>query len=150
MDEKKLVKRLKNKDKDTFRLFVEEYQPFIMNICIGFLHNKEDAEDITQDVFIEFYQSVSGFREESKISTWLYRIAVNKSLNFIRANKKYKKHENIEDAVLEEATQSSTKNKKDTDHPEFAIENKEKARILHNAVNSLPKNQKTAFILNKD
>ena len=53
------------------------------------VHNREDAEDIAQDVFVEVYRNVEHFRADAKLSTWLYRIAVNRSLNHIRDNKKH-------------------------------------------------------------
>jgi RNA polymerase sigma-70 factor, ECF subfamily len=62
----------------------------VVNTCFGLLHNIDDSEDVAQDVFIEVFRSVENFRADSKISTWLYRIAVNRSLNFIRDNKKRK------------------------------------------------------------
>lgn len=141
VDEKEIIERLKKNEKDIFRTVVEKYQPYVMNICIGFLHNKEDAEDITQEIFIEFHQSVSKFRGDSKLSTWLYRISVNKSLNHIRKNKKFKKHVRMENAQYKENSQ--------TENPESVIWNSEKHIALQKAMHSLPDNQKTAFILSK-
>ena len=73
-----------------FKYIVDAYQAVIYNTCIGIVGDTDDAKDIAQDVFIQLYKSSDSFRGDSKISTWLYRIAVNKSLNHIRNNKNIK------------------------------------------------------------
>lgn len=88
MDDKILVDKIANRDEDAFRIFVEKYHKLVLNVCNNILNNKDDAMDISQEVFIKIYQSIERFRGESKVSTWLYRIAVNKSLNHLRSIKK--------------------------------------------------------------
>ena len=66
------------------------HQKLVVNTCYGLVQNREDAEDIAQDVFIEVFRNIEKFRADAKLSTWLYRIAVNRSLNHIRDNKKHK------------------------------------------------------------
>ena len=60
----------------------------VYNLALSFLQNTEDAEDITQEVFIEVYNSFYKFKGNSTISTWIYRITVNKALDFIRKKKR--------------------------------------------------------------
>ena len=83
-----LINRLKQGDEPAFRILVEDYRKQVVNTCFGLLHNYDDAEDVAQDVFIEAFRSIHKFRGDSKIETWLYRIAINRSLNHIRNNKK--------------------------------------------------------------
>ena len=90
MSEAEIIQKLQEGDEQVFRRLVEKYRQLIVNTCFGLVHNSEDAEDIAQDVFIEVFRSVHKFRADSKLSTWLYRIAVNRSLNFIRDNKRRK------------------------------------------------------------
>ena len=90
------VKEISSGNQQAFRLFVEKHQLSVIKVCNGFLHNHEDAEDVTQEVFVEVYQSIHKFRGDSKLSTWLHRIAVNKSLNHLRKNKIKKYLDNIE------------------------------------------------------
>lgn len=149
MTDRDLVKEVINGDSNAFKELVERYTSLVVNTCYGFTHNKEDAEDIAQDVFIKVYQIINKFRNESKISTWLYRISVNRSLNFIRNNKKYREQKSIEsneqscDDVLVQVVDD------DQNNPETKIENKERANILHQAIDSLAKNQRIAFTLSK-
>ena len=86
-DENKLLKHLIQGDAEAFDLLITEYQDRVVSTCARFVHNREDAEDVAQDVFLEVYQSVDGFRGQSRLSTWIYRIAVTKSLDFVRKMK---------------------------------------------------------------
>ena len=106
MTDKELIKAIKKNDQQAFKQLVEKNQQLVVNICTGFLHNIADAEDIAQDVFIEVYLSVHKFREDAKISTWLYRIAVNKSLNHIRDNKKHKILRSIDNIFISDKNTS--------------------------------------------
>lgn len=90
MQDKDLINKIINNDRDAFRIFVDKYQNMVFNVCYNFLNNRFDADDITQEVFIEVYNKANTFKFESKISTWIYRIATNKSLNHIRKMKKEK------------------------------------------------------------
>ena len=120
-----------------------------MNTCFGMVHNTEDAEDIAQEVFIEVFRSIHKFRADAKISTWLYRIAVNRSLNFIRDNKKRRWFQSFEDSVQSKTRELQNITSSKTDQPEFQLENKQRAILLHEAIDSLAQNQKVAFTLSK-
>ena len=150
MNDSELVSRIIANDEQAFRLLVERYQTMVINTCFGFIHVQEDAQDIAQDVFIEVLHSVNKFRNEAKISTWLYRIAVNKSLNYIRSRNKFRWFRKTgeiysnNDPVDPQITEVT-----DNDTPVSIIENKERSETLHAAVNALPENQKIAFVLNK-
>jgi len=67
-----------------FRTIVETHQEKVRSTCFRFLNNREDADDAAQEVFVQVYESLSHFRKESELSTWIYRIAVNKSLDLLR------------------------------------------------------------------
>ena len=63
-----------------FQSIVENLQEKVRNTCFRYVNNVDDADDIAQEVFVQVYESIDNFREEAQISTWVYRIAVNKSL----------------------------------------------------------------------
>ena len=86
-DEKALISALINGDNNAFRQFVNDYHLSIRRICIGMLRSEADADDVAQEVFIEVFRSIAKFNEKAELSTWLYRIAVNKSLNYLRQKK---------------------------------------------------------------
>lgn len=84
MDEIQLIAGIQQGDHKSFQQLVGNYQQLVMNTCFGIVHNRNDAEDLTQDVFLEVFRTAENFRGESQLSTWLYRIATNRSLNFNR------------------------------------------------------------------
>ena len=143
-----LIENLKKGDINSFRILVNEHQRKVLNTCYRFLNNKEDAEDLTQEVFLEVYKSISSFRGESKISTWIYRIAVTKSLDFIR-KKKRKKRFTILKRVFSDDTIKSEIPDKTNLNPVKKVEEQDRIRILNEALESLPQNQRAAFTLSK-
>ncbi len=149
MNEAEIIQKLKARDENAFRQLVDNYQQLVVNTCFGMVHNTADAEDIAQDVFIEVFRSVDKFRADSKISTWLYRIAVNRSLNFIRDNKRRKWFQSVEDALTSGKNGILGAALPRQENPDSVLENDQRAALLHKAINSLPENQKVAFTLSK-
>ena len=149
MSEAEIIQKLQERDEQAFRQLIENHRQLVVNTCFGLVHNLEDAEDIAQDVFIEVFRSVHKFRADSKISTWLYRIAVNRSLNFIRDNKRRKLAQSIEEIFSPGKEKSGNFSPEKVSAPDTEIENSERAAILHKAIDSLPQNQRVAFTLNK-
>lgn len=149
MSETEIIHKLKQGNETAFKELVENYRRMVVNTCFGLLHNTEDAEDVAQDVFIEVFRSVENFRADSKISTWLYRIAVNRSLNFIRDNKKRRWFQSFDDVMKSKKETLNQLNYQSSDDPESEMENSQRAILLHEAIDSLPENQRVAFTLNK-
>jgi RNA polymerase sigma-70 factor (ECF subfamily) len=109
--------------------------------------NSDDADDLTQEVFIEVYHSIYKFREESKLSTWIYRIAVNKSLEYLRKMKRKTRFGFL--FGIGDMDQQAQPGEVDFNHPGILAENREKAAILFQAIEKLPENQRIAFTLHK-
>ncbi|MCF8297233.1 MAG: RNA polymerase sigma factor [Saprospiraceae bacterium] len=149
MDEKTIIAKIIEGNQQAFRELVESYQDKVISTCNSFVHNLEDAEDIAQDVFVEIYQSITKFRSDSKFSTWLYRIAVNKSLNHLRKNKKNTMLKSLDSFFGNDKNEKYEISDSKSSQADQNIENNERAEILHNAINSLAKNQRIAFTLNK-
>jgi RNA polymerase sigma-70 factor (ECF subfamily) len=148
MEDPILLQQIIGGDPDAFKQLVERYQHKVVNTCYGFVHNKEDAEDIAQEVFLEVYQAIANFRAEAQLSTWIYRIAVTKSLDFLRKQKRQKRIGYIRNILrlndqIEQIPASQSAN------PQATLANQERARILQHAVDALSENQKIAIILNK-
>ena len=149
MSESEIIQKLKLGNEKAFKEMVDNYQKMVVNTCFGIVHNIEDAEDIAQEVFIEVFRSVHKFRSDSKLSTWLYRISINRSLNFIRDNKRNKWFQSFEDSVQSKNALHENLINRNTDHPEYKLENTQRATLLHEAIDSLAENQKIAFTLSK-
>ena len=147
LNEIELISRLKNKDREAFKTMVDTYQDMVYNTAVGLLQNAEDAEDAAQEVFIQVYESIAGFKGDSKLSTWIYRITVSKCLDQIRRKKRKKRFAFIQSIYGKD--DGPMIEPPDFFHPGIKAENKENAATLFKAIDKLPQNQKTAFVLNK-
>jgi RNA polymerase sigma-70 factor, ECF subfamily len=146
MENEDLLKKLRTGDKSAFDNLVSLYANKVINTCYRFLLDKEDAEDISQEVFIEIFQSIKSFRGDSKLSTWIYRIAVTKSLDEIRKRNRKKRIISVGkmlhlDDVAEWIAGGSM--------PDKSMQEKEKMDEIRQALNTLPDNQRVAFTLCK-
>jgi RNA polymerase sigma factor (sigma-70 family) len=119
----------------------------VYNLALSFLQNTEDAEDITQEVFIEVYNSFYKFNGNSTISTWIYRITVNKALDFIRKKKRKKRFSIVNRLFATEELDVESNQIVHFDHPGVLMEQKDNARLVFKLIDELKENQKTAFIL---
>ena len=130
----------------TFSELYESYKRLVYNLALHYTQNSEDSEEITQDVFVTIYEKLERFRAEAELKTWIYRITINKSLDFIRTKKSQKRFGRMISLIK---TEGSTFDIPQFDHPGVLFENKEQLGLLFKAVNSLPEKQKTALILLK-
>jgi RNA polymerase sigma-70 factor (ECF subfamily) len=146
-DELKLIEKLKNGDESAFKLIVDTRKGLVYNTALGLLQSAEDAEDITQEVFIKVYESVHQFKGESAFSTWLYKIAVTKSLELIRSRKR-KKRFAFFTSILGENNELKH-DPPEFHHPGIQLDNRERAATLFKAIAKLPDNQRVAFTLHK-
>lgn len=146
MTESELIVLLKKGEREAFKKIVEQWESMVYNTALGILQNAEDAEDIAQEVFIEVFESIFSFKEESKFSTWVYKITVRKSLDYIRKTKRKKRFAWLQSLYGKDDEAIELP---DFEHPGIKIENKENAAALFKAVEKLPETQKTAFVLNK-
>ena len=148
MEENELIVLLQQGNESAFRLLVDKYKDRVYNTCLGLLSFPEEAEDISQEVFIEVYQSIKNFRGESTLSTWLYRIAVNRSLDQIRKKKRKKRFAFIT-SIFDPSAEKEVYSQSLPAHPGVILENKERAETLAKAVDLLPEKQRIAFTLHK-
>jgi len=131
--------------------FEETYRKFsslVFNLALQYVQNMQDAEEITQDVFVSVHQSLDAFRQEAGISTWIYRITINKSLDFIKAQKRKKRFAFITSLFQHQSDEMNISGHQ-FDHPGILLEQKEAVEHIFLLINALPDNQKTALILSR-
>ena len=119
------------------------------NLALHYVQNIEDAQDITQDVFVAVYQSLNSFRQASYVSTWIYRITINKSLDFIKSKKRKKRFAFVTSLFFNGSNDLKHDLIENINHPGIILENKEAVNTIFHQINQLPANQKTALLLTK-
>lgn len=140
------IEELKQGKQSAFKALVDDYQQKVYNTCLGFVKNPEEADDLTQEVYIEIFRSILKFRMDSKLSTWIYRIAVTKSLECLRAKKRKKRFAILRSLFYQD---DSALEIPDFEHPGVIAENKERSKIIFHALDRLPESQRTAYTLHK-
>jgi RNA polymerase sigma factor (sigma-70 family) len=128
-EEKYIIDRVKAGDKEAFSLVVDKYSDMVYTICLRMLSVEADAADAAQEVFVKIYRSIAGFREQSKFSTWIYRIAYNQCISEIR--KKVKVIDLVDDLPEEDASQADVSGLD-------LLSGEERKRYLQMAIDALP------------
>lgn len=141
-----LTEALKRGEEAAFRELVETWKDMVYNTVLGIIQHEADAEDVTQEVFVQVYQSIGTFRGDAKLSTWLYRIAVTKALDHVKKKSRKKRWGLISSLFGDRQEELALP---DFHHPGVLLDNKERAAILFKALEQLPDRQKAVFVLHK-
>lgn len=141
------IEKLKNGDLQAYGKLVEEQQGKVLAICYKFLQNTDDARDTAQEVFIEVFRSMGSFRSDASLATWIYRIAVNRSIDAMRKQKRQNKLMAFRQ-VFEKVTRNLA-SEEQSELPAAALEIGERNKALRDALNRLPDTQKSALVLSK-
>jgi len=149
LTENEFIEGLRNHNANAYGKLLDDFQQKVFATCISFVPNKEDAEDIAQDVFVEVFKSINKFKGDSKLSTWIYRITTNKCLEFIRKKNTKKRFVFMQSIMGNAIPMDKTSYFTEMNHPGIILENKEKSETLFFAINQLPDAQKVVFTLHK-
>lgn len=140
MHEAELIHSILEGNQQDYTILIKQYQANVFRTAMGLLHNKEDAEEITQDVFVKVYQSLSSFNGKAAFSTWLYRITVNTSLNYLQKKKRRRFWVGLSD-ILQVASKDRS--------VETIIAERSENELVRQALDALPEKQRLAFIFTK-
>lgn len=132
LDERQLLFKAQEGDIESFENVIVSYQNYIYNVIYRIVGSKEDALDLTQETFIKAFVNIKKFKGKSEFKTWLYRIAVNTSLDFIR------KRKSVEEQLGDIG---------DFKTPEDIFDDKMTREIIMNELNKLKNDHKIAIIL---
>jgi RNA polymerase sigma-70 factor (ECF subfamily) len=149
LTENEFIEGLRNQHANAYGKLLDDFQQKVFATCISFVPNKEDAEDIAQDVFVEVFNSINNFKGDSKLSTWIYRITTNKCLEFIRKRNTKKRFAFLQSITGNEMPLDKSSYFTEINHPGIILENKEKSEVLFKAINKLPESQRVMFTLSK-
>lgn len=149
MDEKEIIKRIVSGETKYFKEIINKYKNAIYNHSRSFLRNAQDAEDVTQEIFINIFNNLKKFRGDSKLSTWIYRITVNTCKNKLKQIKRLKS-KIIEDIPDEDdETKNSIEEIKENQEkePDNILAQKSLKSAIYKNMELLPEEQRTVIIL---
>jgi RNA polymerase sigma-70 factor (ECF subfamily) len=143
-DEKELVERFQNGEKDVFNELVIKYQGKIYNLVYKYVSNSETARDLSQEIFIKAFRALPRFKRQSAFYSWLYRIAINLCIDFIRQQKRGQtlSFEDLTTGGNDEVVFNDV-----SPLPPDQVEAKELGHIIGKAVEQLPPKQQRVFNL---
>lgn len=139
-EDRRAIDAILKGDRDRYALLVEKYKQLVFTTAMGFFHQQQEAEDISQEVFIKAFTSLAQFQGRSQFATWLYRITINLCLNKKTPQRPPLGHS------LTNALQTPAPRQEE---PLSQVERAEERQILETALASLPPKQRTAFVLSK-
>jgi RNA polymerase sigma-70 factor, ECF subfamily len=144
MTDEERVAAIQQGDLAAFKELVERYQKRVYAIAFGIVQNHDDAMDISQEVFVKVHRSLKNFKGQSRFYTWLYRIAVNLSIDFHRKQKRFRSV-SIEDAPASNFAEGPNVQKQET--ADSILAQKELDAAVHRALRSLTPDHRAAMIL---
>jgi RNA polymerase sigma-70 factor, ECF subfamily len=148
-DEELVWSFVETHNEGAFSELVNRYGDKVYRTALRITHNPSDAEDVLQEVFITLIEKLDTFHEESKFSTWLYRVAANASFMHLRTEKKKKNEVSLENYVSydKDGTLRGVEINDWSDRPDEVLLNKEVTEIIEKAVDELPVPYRAVFHL---
>ena len=148
VQEQVLVERLRRKDERAFAELIRLYQNQVFTLVFRMLGDRGEAEDLAQDVFLTVYKSIETFRGDSKLSTWLYRIAVNHCYNKLKylGRRGHKENQSLETVNEGSPDVIAPQPSKHAD-PQAALEGAELERAIGHALTLLDEEHRVVIIL---
>ncbi|WDF56220.1 RNA polymerase sigma factor [Mucilaginibacter sp. KACC 22063] len=138
-NEKELISRIINQDVKAFKILVIQHEKLVVFIISRIIQNNEDVKDLSQEVFIKVYSNISQFKFESKLSTWIARIAYFTAINYV---KKVSGKRGLTDDI------SNFENLHQTEeNPETLLLKKNQSNFIQQEINKLPVNYRTVLTL---
>jgi RNA polymerase sigma-70 factor (ECF subfamily) len=144
IDDKNLVINLKNRDERAYRQLVSRYQTKLKNVAYGITLDREESEDLVQDVFLKAFRGIENFKGDSSIYTWLRRITVNESLNWLR---KWKRRFRWQHRSLEQDAEYNIEIASEEKGPENRYQEKQLSDSIKEGLDSLPEKSRAVLVL---
>ena len=147
--EKLLVRRLQQRDERAFHEMVRLYQHKVFNLVFRMIGNREEAEDVAQEVFVTVFKAIDSFRGDSKFSTWLYRIAANQCKNRIKylGRRSYQQTGQLEESESQIQAAQPSLLQPHTDGPEQVLQGRQMETLLQQGIAALDEEHRTLLVL---
>jgi RNA polymerase sigma-70 factor (ECF subfamily) len=146
--ERMLLRRLRERDEQAFRELMAEHRDKVFNLTYRMLGNRAEAEDVAQEVFISVFKTIDTFREESKFSTWLYRVAVNHCKNRIKyLSRRHDRDQDELDEASEADVAAAVAAPTPSPRPDRQLEGAQTERMLQEAIAELDEEHRVLVVL---
>lgn len=145
MTEQELVQRAKNGDQAAFEQLVRSNEKRIYNLILRMVGDPEDALDLSQEAFLNAWKGLGSFKGDSSFSTWLYRLASNACLDFLRSKKR--RQDTVGSALSLDDEDSPPPPDDERQQPQEQLERKERAQALHRALEALPDHHRQILVM---
>lgn len=148
--EKRLVRRLKARAPDAFETLIGSHQSSVFNLLYRMLGNREEAEDIAQEVFITVFKQIESFRGDSSLATWIYRIASNHCINRKKYLARRRHFDNKSLSGLEDRVQAAEGRSPISGHmprPDEMAEGFQMERLVQEAISGLDEEHRLVLVL---
>lgn len=141
MNERELIARLQKRDEAAFEELIRQYEKKVYTLCFRMCGNSEDAEEAAQDAFLALWRGIDRFRQESSLSTWIYRLETNACIDTLRRRKKQSGSVSLDDEELfVDAVDTSPQ-------PQETVEHRETQKLLQEGLSALPEEYRKVLIL---
>jgi RNA polymerase sigma-70 factor (ECF subfamily) len=134
-----LIQEAVRGNQQAFRAIIEANQGFVYAVAFRFVQDQQEAEDITQEVFVRLWKNLHTYKQEVRLSTWLYKIVTNRCLDFLKSRHGRERKNKVDVDKHQGLTNHTT--------PEKEFQQRELSWIIHAAANEMTPKQKAVFIL---
>lgn len=145
--EKQLIERVQAGDRQAFRELIERYQRLVQHVVFRMVSDSRDREELCQDVFVKVHRYIDGFRHESKLSTWIARIARNTCLNHLEKKEVLLYEDEAAPSSEDDDRDAITQLAGETTGPEEHTVKKDVTDFVQEAIHTLPEHYRTALTL---
>jgi RNA polymerase sigma-70 factor (family 1) len=149
IQERELIRKVAAGERTAFKQLFDSHSPRVHNLLLRLVGNRDDAEELTQDVFLSLWKHAGSIRGESKLSTWLYRVAANKAINFKKRGgllfhfKQLFSLEADDESIIDRLPAAAA------DSPDRQLEMREAQVQLADLLGTLPQRQREVYLLHK-
>jgi RNA polymerase sigma-70 factor, ECF subfamily len=146
--ERMLLRRLRERDERAFREMVAEHRDRVFNLTYRMLGNRAEAEDVAQEVFIKVFKTIDTFREEAKLSTWLYKVTLNTCRNQIKhLARRHDREQDELDEAIEPRAAAGAGAPPSSPRPDHALERVQTQAMLERAIAELDEDHRELVVL---
>ena len=145
MNEQELVTRAKQGDQAAFEQLVRDNEKRIYNLTLRMVGNSDDALDLSQEAFLNAWKGLGSFKGDSAFSTWLYRLASNACLDFLRSRKR--RQDTTGSPLSLDDDEAPPPPADDSARPDLQLERKERVQALHRALDALPVHHRQVIVM---